>query len=476
MNPVDCKVLVIEDNPVVTQAIRSILEERGYEPVCRSDGSSGLEAAGQEDPDVILCDINLPDMDGFRILRSVQQDPRLQHIPFIFLTSRGGAEDLREGMMSGADDYLSKPFHPDELIASIQARIRRNQVIERRYRENFAMQEQRLIFSASFDETTELPLEPLLKAEYETFARDENGYLVIARFPGLERIAPMVAADDVRCIIRAISERLMTGTGSAVFRIGRDELAFFVLNADEAGASVHAEQCLRLFHSCLECNERLLHLPGLFGMSQLKHDVPFESALRNARVAAKYAEASGGTGFRIFDESMETRLGDQLFLESELRQALARNEFHLVFQPRVLLPGRVVGAEALVRWTHPRLGNVPPSVFIPVAEESGTIDQIGNWVLSESAKKLSEWKMQGLPEDFTLAVNVSGRQLESADFLPLLQSLGGHTNSLELEITETFLIKDIHRSVALFKQVRELGLQLAVDDFGCGYSSLRYLK
>jgi len=202
--------------------------------------------------------------------------------------------------------------------------------------------------------------------------------------------------------------------------------------------------------------------------------------LKNADTAMYQAKGDGGGKFHFFSEEMNTKVHTRVAMIANLRQALDRDEFVLHYQPQVDgESGRIIGVEALIRWHHPQQGEIPPLQFIPAAEESGLINVIGDWVLREACSQLKQWMDLGLPE-ITMAVNVSAVQLRQSDFmtkvLDAMSQSGLPAHCLELEITESALIRDTQRIVSMLEELRDNGIRLSVDDFGTGYSSFGYLK
>ncbi|MDD3344737.1 MAG: EAL domain-containing protein, partial [Sulfurospirillaceae bacterium] len=202
--------------------------------------------------------------------------------------------------------------------------------------------------------------------------------------------------------------------------------------------------------------------------------------LKNADTAMYHAKEDGGGKFHFFSEEMNTKVHNRVAMITNLRQALDRDEFVLYYQPQVDgESGRIIGVEALIRWHHPEQGIIPPLQFIPAAEESGLINVIGNWVLKEACSQLKQWMDLGLPE-ITMAVNISAVQLRQSDFmskvLEAMSQSGLPAQCLELEITESALIRDTQRIVNMLEELRDNGIRLSVDDFGTGYSSFGYLK
>lgn len=206
----------------------------------------------------------------------------------------------------------------------------------------------------------------------------------------------------------------------------------------------------------------------------------YETLLRLSDIAMYQAKESGRNAFRFFDAGMNADIQENLLMVSQLRAALARREFVLYYQPVVRLTDqRLVGAEALVRWNHPQRGLVPPGIFIPAAEKSGLIVELGDWVLREACQQLVQWQQNGL-QDFVMAVNLSPVQFRRGNveqrIEEALRDTGVDPRCLELEITESTLIQDPDKFIVSLQSIKRLGVRLSIDDFGTGYSNLSYLQ
>lgn len=205
-----------------------------------------------------------------------------------------------------------------------------------------------------------------------------------------------------------------------------------------------------------------------------------DTLLKNADVALYQAKASGKNAYKFFAQEMNTAALERLTLESELKYALERNEFILHYQPKIDIDaGRIVGVEALIRWRHPTRGMVPPSLFISIAEETGLIVSIGEWVLETACRQLSAWRKENLPE-VTMAVNLASPSFRGGllvrDISTVLRTFNLRPELLELEVTETMLMQDADATIRTLEQLHELGVKLSIDDFGTGHSSLSYLR
>lgn len=270
--------------------------------------------------------------------------------------------------------------------------------------------------------------------------------------------------------------------GDTVSRLGGDEFVVLLpeLN-DEKDARLVAQKLLNaaVFPMVLEGHE--LHISASIGISYYPMDgANAEALMKNADVAMYRAKEEGRNNFQFYHASMNARSFERLAMETSMRYALNRGEFDLYYQPRFSLPeGRIIGAEALIRWNHPDLGLVSPGLFIPLAEETGLILPIGEWVLKQVAAQGKAWQQAGFPP-LSLAVNVSARQFRRVDFvgevLQILRNSGFDPHHLELELTESTLMTHAEENIETLKKLNALGIRIAIDDFGTGYSSLSYLK
>jgi EAL domain-containing protein (putative c-di-GMP-specific phosphodiesterase class I)/FixJ family two-component response regulator len=324
------KILVIEDDELIRETLLQLLESHNYRVIAAENGRVGVQMALSEIPDLILCDVQMPELDGYDVLRTLRQNSLAATIPFIFLTAQSDKTDFRRGMELGADDYLTKPFTKAELLGAIASRVLKRQTITQ----------------------------------------------------------------------------------------------------------------------------------------------PLTVALRQAEARLKDL---------VNDSTKVTSLSPEKFaLEALLRHALAQGEFQVYYQPQVnLATGQVIGAEALVRWQNPDRGIISPGEFIPLAEETGLIIQIGEWVLLSACAQAASWLAAGF-SPFRISVNLSARQLSDpelkARIVQILETTGLEPANLELEMTESALVENATVAGATLNELKALGIRIAIDDFGTGYATLGYLK
>lgn len=326
--------------------------------------------------------------------------------------------------------------------------------------------------------------ERLSHAMRQARSQKENLALLVMDLGNIQLVNESLGYTWCDRLIRHQSERLRQRVNEAdtLVRIGADEFALLIEDFD----SVHdisqlAEDLKTLLQQGVELGQQQVVMSPSIGVAFFPDDAnDVDQLLMNAQAALLEAKHSGRDTFRFFDPQMNHEARERLQLEQALRTAVRSGGLSLHYQPKVLLNnGQIYGAEALLRWQHPEFGALSPAVFIPLAEESGLIVEIGAWVLQEACQALVRWRESGLVLP-RIAVNISVHQLEREDFPDwleaLLQSHQLERDCLELEITETGLMANEQRALRSLQRLQEKGFRIALDDFGTGYSSLSYLR
>ncbi|TWI45312.1 PAS domain S-box-containing protein/diguanylate cyclase (GGDEF)-like protein [Pseudoduganella flava] len=286
-------------------------------------------------------------------------------------------------------------------------------------------------------------------------------------------------------LLQVVAERLQSTLrpGDTLARLGGDEFALMLLPYEGARQpqAAQVQRVLGALAAPLMLDDKEQFISGSAGVAVCPDDGTDPTVLmERADIAMFRAKEMGGNNYQFYTRAMRERLGERVQLETEMRRALERREFVLYYQPQVdIASGRIVAMEALIRWQHPEMGMVAPSRFIPLAEETGMILQLGAWVLESACRQLVAWQREGR-EYLRVAVNVSARQMAEQDFVEsvarVLADTGLQPAALELELTESAVMNDVEHAIAVMHELKSLGVKLAIDDFGTGYSSLAHLK
>ncbi|MGC9505070.1 diguanylate cyclase domain-containing protein [Baaleninema sp.] len=346
-----------------------------------------------------------------------------------------------------------------------------------------------LHYQVSHDPLTHLPNrflfdERLSLALLEAQHRDRAiavGFLDIDRFKAINDSFGHSVGDR---LLKEISKRLLNSLQEDDFlgRWGGDELIFiFGPTSCHQGIAQVAQRVLETLRAPFDLNGRELYVTASLGIAIAPNDgQDAPSLLQNADAAMAWAKKQGKNNYQIYSSDMGEANADLLGLEIELRKAISRHEFFLQYQPQIDLgSGSIVGVEALVRWQHDRLGLVSPGQFIPIAEETGDICALGEWVLRTACQQHRAWVEAGFPP-IKMAVNLSARQFQQPDLVrsivAILDETEMNASYLEIEITETTAVKNLDLTVGVLQKLRQMGIQIAMDDFGTGYSCLSFIK
>ncbi|NER48891.1 MAG: EAL domain-containing protein [Symploca sp. SIO1A3] len=490
------KILVIEDEELIRNNLMDILQDEGFKVINAENGHQGLDVAITEKPDLILCDVNMPGLDGHGVLNILNQDPTMAAIPFIFLTAKATKDDFRQGMELGADDYLTKPFTKPELLKAIASRLKKQFTKQQRYR---AMQEfynielqhakEQLNYLSHYDHLTKLPNRLALRELFRQAKslETEKEQLVTILCLSLDRFSQInenLGYQFGDLLLQAVAQRIQACVSlpNKVVRLDADRFAIIL------ATTKHKKDAVKIAQTILENLSQTFNLSGQevfitasIGMAFYPRDgQTIEPLLKNATIAMVQAKRQGGNQYQFYSVAFHIGFSDRLALQTSLRYALERQELEVHYQPLVSLKtGKIVGAEALVRWRHPEKGLILPGKFITVAEETGLIVPIGEWVLRKACQQAQIWHNNGFAP-LRLAVNISGRQFNQIELRQKLVHIIGQTGfnprCLELELTESLLVQNVEVAIKRLKGLKTLGIKIAIDDFGTGYSSLNYLQ
>jgi len=479
-------VMMVDDEPLNLEVLQSFLEEAGYkEFVALADPTQAFATLADRRPDVLLLDLMMPQMSGFEILERMRADDGLRHIPVIVLTASTDAETKLKALELGATDFLAKPTDPSELALRL-----RNTLSAKAYRDRLA----------NYDLATGLPNRRLFMERLERTLRDTAragaaGAVLLVNIDRFDQLSEAFGLGIGDSLLKGVAMRLDLGLRASasttadgkprplptIYRLGDQEFAV-MLTGISRGEEVTpiAQALLNAMAAPFRAAGQDVAIGATVGISLFPDDGMEASTLHShAAVAARHANEHGG-GFRFYAKDLNSASLHRLSIESELRRALEHGELRLFYQPKVRTHnGRGTGAEVLVRWAHPQRGLIGPVEFIPVAEETGLIVPLGEWVLRTACQQSKVWQNAGLGVP-RVTVNVSAKQFAAPNIaeaiIGALRSSGLDARFLGIELTESAVMDNAQRHVRTLHQLKDAGLTLSIDDFGTGYSSLSYLK
>jgi diguanylate cyclase (GGDEF)-like protein/PAS domain S-box-containing protein len=444
---------------------------RCYEPFRKGEAFVGEMVLRHRNGRAVDCEV-----------RSKAIDPRRLELGSIWITmdisARKRAEMALREVQAGLERQVQE--RTEELHRTVQA-------LEQKVEEQKAA-EARIQRLAHFDALTGLPNRSLLedRCRHALHVAQRHGQPVALLFLDLDHFKTVNDSLGHRvgdAVLMGLAKRLraVVRAQDTVARLGGDEFVLLLPETDTDGAAHVAQKILAAAQEPFEAYGHELTVTPSVGVALYPNDGANLDELSRAADAAMYrAKEDGRNTWRFFTAELQAHSDRALLLSNALRRALERKQLWLAYQPQMDLDsGRIVGAEALLRWNHPELGEVSPAEFIPIAESSGLIVPIGDWVLETAARQIAAWDRAGLPP-LTLAVNVSSVQLRHSD-LPqrvkrALDAAGVGVERLEIELTEGAAMRDPQAAVSVMNALYEQGTELSIDDFGTGYSSLAYLK
>ncbi|MEE3719616.1 EAL domain-containing protein [Tumidithrix elongata RA019] len=504
-------ILIVDDTPNNLRFLSTTLTEQGYKVRSVMEGAMALTVAQAAQPDLILLDIMMPNIDGYEVCQHLKANAKTRDIPVIFLSALDEVLDKVKAFSVGGVDYITKPFQLEEVLARIQTHLslraaqkeihQLNSELEQRVRQRTSQLEheiaerlqaqEKLLHVALHDVLTGLPnrawfmksLEQMLK---QVKQQPNHCFAVLFldcdRFQSINDSLGHLVGDQ---LLVSISRRieLCLRPGATFCRLGGDEFTILLKNIEGlADATQIAKDIHRELATPFQLGEYQVFTNVSIGivLGSESYEQP-EHILRDADTAMYRAKANGKACYQVFEPTMHQRAFTSLQLETDLRKALVRDEFITHYQPIIsLTTNQIVGFEALARWVHPEQGLIPPGKFIPIAEETGLIMAIDLCIMRQACRQLLVWQDEGLvAQSLTMSVNLSVKHFMSFDLLEqidnILQETGIQGQNLRLEITESDIMGNAEFASKIIEQLQNRHIQLSIDDFGTGYSSLSYL-
>ncbi len=477
--PASMKLLLVEDNPADADFLAASLRRQRAGDIELVNVQTLAEAATQlslDKFDVVLLDLHLPDGSGLQCLDAIQAVDN--EIPIVVLSGQDDEEFAVSILNKGAQDYLVKwEGQGRTILRSIRYAVQRKK------------SDIRLNYLAQYDPLTGIPNRQFFNDQLTraTARARRDGRKVTLLFLDLDEfkvVNDTLGHDTGDRLLKEVADRIRrtVRTGDVVARLGGDEFAVLLEGLTgprevEAVAAGLLDVVSRPYHIA----ERQLMITTSIGITMYPNDnADTQMLLKNADIAMYQAKENGKNNFTFFHQKMHADLMEYHALEHDIREALQLGQFHLAYQPKVNVHiNQLQGLEALLRWTSPSRGNVGPSEFIPVAEESGHIIPLGYWVLDEVCRTIRSWQDKGLTV-VPVSVNVSARQFQQPDFhkrvADVLTRHGIDAGLIEIELTEGLVMEDTEAAQRELAQLKKIGLRISIDDFGTGYSCLSYLR
>ena len=491
-------VLVVDDDPGARLLVGSALEVAGFRVFTAADGKSAMSEFQAHPADCVVLDVVMPGMSGFDVCRELRALASSRHVPILMQTSLDDMQSVQRAYNAGATDFTTKGINPMLLAERGKFLVRAKET-----QDQLRDSEARVRYLAYYDPLTGLPnrqrLLQILEQQVVWANPRQRGITVLMidvdNFSRINDTQGQAVGDS---LLKEIAHRLqlclrdtertlqndgaLNDINDWVARTGGDEFALALPGvATTDSVQVVAQRVQLALARPFVFAQQEIPLSATIGVSMYPGDAPTAEALiKNADAAMHHGKKAGHGRLEFFKKSISTRAAKHLSMEADLRKALERSEFTLNYQPRLAVEGmRVEAVEALLRWWHPQRGFVSPDEFIPLAEQSGLIVEIGDWVLREACAQARRWQ-DGGGYRWQVAVNVSGVQFRDGS-LPervarAIHAAGIEPSMIELEFTEGALIEYSAVVSKAVKALKELGVATALDDFGTGYSSLSYLR
>ena len=513
------RLLIVDDISDNRAILSRRFERRGFAVTEAESGLAAIELIERETFDLVLLDVMMPGIDGIETLKRIRDRKSISALPVIMVTAKSESANIVDALECGASDYVTKPVDFAIALARVNTQISRrraeqqaelaneqlrstNEALEARVEERtkrLADANQRLKeeiaereelqaksqYLAYHDSLTGLGNRLLFKEQLEQALADESVTphplaVLFVDLDGFKAVNDTGGHSVGDLLLKSLAAKLrdLLPATDRIARLGGDEFAILQISNIQPSSSIAlAERIIEVTAHPQTIEGHEVTVGASVGIAIVNPgEMSAENALKCADLAM-YSAKSGGRGiFRMFDPQMDAAVQTRRSLERDMRIALAQGDFNLFYQPLVNLQTRKVTAfEALMRWHHPERGAVPPSEFIPVAEEMGLIMPLGEWALRQACMEAVNW-----PEEINLSVNLSPVQFAKGNLvstvMSALASSGLPASRLELEITESVLLEKSERNIRILNHLRALGVRISMDDFGTGYSSIGYLR
>jgi diguanylate cyclase (GGDEF)-like protein len=513
------RLLIVDDISDNRAVLKRRFERRGFDVTEAESGLIAIDLIERSPFDLVLLDVMMPGIDGMETLKRIRGRKSASALPVIMVTAKSESDNIVDALEQGANDYVTKPVDFAVALARVNTQLSRrraerqvalaneelrkaNEDLERRVEErtrrlidaNQRLKEEiadreelqaRSQYLAYHDSLTGLGNRLLFKEQLDEALKDVSVTphplaVLFLDLDGFKAVNDTLGHSVGDLLLKSIAAKLrdLLPSTDRIARLGGDEFAILQMSSPQPISSTSlAERIIEIVAQPHNIDGHDVTVGASVGIAIARPgEMNTDNLLKSADLAMYSAKSEGRGTYRIFDPQMDAIVQTRRSLERDMRTSLAQGGFELYYQPLVnLQTKRVTAFEALMRWNHRDRGAVPPSEFIPVAEDMGLIIQLGEWAL-----RLACMEAVGWPDDIRVCVNLSPLQFAKGNLVSTvvsaLASSGLSASRLELEITESVLLEKSERNIAILNQMRELGVRISMDDFGTGYSSIGYLR
>jgi diguanylate cyclase (GGDEF)-like protein len=513
------RLLIVDDIGDNRTILKRRFERRGFDVTEAESGLVAIDLIDKSPFDLVLLDVMMPGIDGMETLKRIRGRKSASALPVIMVTAKSESDNIVDALEHGANDYVTKPVDFAVALARVNTQLSRrraeqqvalaneelrkaNEDLERRVEErtrrlidaNQRLKEEiadreelqaRSQHLAYHDSLTGLGNRLLFKEQLDEALKDVSVTphplaVLFLDLDGFKAVNDTLGHSVGDLLLKSIAVKLrdLLPSTDRIARLGGDEFAILQMSSPQPTSSTSlADRIIDIVAQPHNIDGHDVTVGASVGIAIARPgEMSTENLLKSADLAMYSAKSEGRGTYRIFDPQMDAIVQTRRSLERDMRTSLAQGGFELYYQPLVnLQTKRVTAFEALMRWNHRDRGAVPPSEFIPVAEDMGLIIQLGEWALRRACMEAVEW-----PDDIRVCVNLSPLQFAKGNLVSTvvsaLASSGLPASRLELEITESVLLEKSERNITILNQMRELGVRISMDDFGTGYSSIGYLR
>ncbi|WP_161974925.1 EAL domain-containing protein [Bacillus timonensis] len=484
-------ILLVDDRPENLLALEAIIEKDNYNLIKAYSGEEALKYLLKYEFAVILLDVQMPGIDGIETAKIIKAREKTKNIPLLFITANNMDSDhIFKGYSVGAIDYILKPVDPIILKAKVDGFVEiyeiKKQLIKQT--ELLSKKNSEIEYVALHDYLTGLPNRRMLQDELATLVAEAKKMnqdlgVIVLDIDYFKYVNDSLDFNTGDRVLQELAKRLTRTVRDCDFiaRFGGDEFSIILPNTDREETLELAINIHHAFNEPLYIDHYELFFTASIGLSIFPYDGEDPATLiKNAGTAMFRAKEQGKNNYKLYHSGMNLQSYRTFIMQNDLRKAIERNELSLVYQPRMELEtGNIKSAEALLRWDHPRWGKILPGEFISLAEESGQIIELGEWVLLTVCKQIRTWIDMGLTPK-RIAINFSAQHFLQKDLVEkmnrILIEYDVKPDLIEIEITESVILGNETVVSKTLHQLNDTGVKVSIDDFGTGYSSLSYLR